>query len=573
MEMRLFKRLIFVLASMISTGWVSQAQAVEACQVTVKASPKELILSQLPVKTQKALMGYVFQLLRVDIPEALIDKTITANEIKDLSELPTTPAETKILHFFAAKANAGQLPQTVTQMLDQVLQLIQDKPEYSARLGGMTPEKRAFAEQMLLMAMQSTLSERGLLNSVKTQYVEWVEINKNVSEAVKNVEHLDFDGKLKALTGESYFKADSIQLLADGKKALENRINWIREAQKEVSLFYWALYDDKTGTMIADELLKAASRGVTVRLLVDGQTSMRPGYGSQVKRLEESKQVEVIRWFHAELPHLGQHIKSMVVDGKVAQLGGMNGGDVYSHINPETAHWSDTDIAVRGGSVIARVQKEMADIWNQQVESRKLALKPMESFAPVVSTKPGVDMMIVRHDPAKDKKGSKILKTIIAAIDSAQKSIEIENAYIIAIPALKEATDRAVKRNVKVRFLTNSNESVDEPIIALPIVRSAQDLSAAKAEVYLKKGATLHSKIAVVDSQHSLVMSYNIHPRSEKLENELLVVIRDQDMGQQMSDKFAEDAKSGVRLESPKDITLPFDPSVFLTLRIFFDQL
>src|SRR5690606_14702925 len=87
----------------------------------------------------------------------------------------------------------------------------------------------------------------------------------------------------------------------------------------------------------------------------------------------------------------------------------------------------------------------------------------------------------------------------VYAIENAKESIDIANAYFILTPALEEALVAALERGVEVRIITNSMQSIDEPMIALPIIQSVAKLAQKGAKVFLKKGQTLHTKMLRVD--------------------------------------------------------------------------
>ena len=131
----------------------------------------------------------------------------------------------------------------------------------------------------------------------------------------------------------------------------------------------------------------------------------------------------------------------------------------------------------------------------------------------------------------------------------------------------------ALERGVKVRILTNSAESVDEPIVSAPILSSLPDLIAEGAEVYLKQGDTLHSKFMVVDGIYSSVGSYNLHPRSHRYEGEMTINTLDTQTASQLTTAFEKDIQAAKRVSAADQIQVPENVFTQLTGRYFFDQL
>jgi cardiolipin synthase len=99
------------------------------------------------------------------------------------------------------------------------------------------------------------------------------------------------------------------------------------------------------------------------------------------------------------------------------------------------------------------------------------------------------------------------------------------------------------------------------------------DLVKAGAEVYLKKGDTLHSKFMVVDGMYSSIGSYNLHPRSERYEGEMTLNILDKETADNLSKAFKKDIDIATRVQTPEQIVVPENIMTIIPARYFFDQL
>lgn len=370
-----------------------------------------------------------------------------------------------------------------------------------------------------------------------------------------------------------------------------------------------------TGKALVDLLLrkKRDNPNLNIRVLVDGQVAALAGHNAELARLEandplnknssasKQKPIKIIRWKSKEHTYVGQHRKMLIVDNEHLVAGGINFGDVYSHKNPDekVPRWRDTDVYLKGAAA-QEGNKLFAEIWNEQVReqgksptwnmpvpaTKALAIPQVATHADKssVSNKYGFTVKIINNDPRTHREGSTIMLTVLKAIREATQQIDIENAYIILFPALKNEIQGALDRGVKVRILTNSSESVDEPAVSIPILRSVGELadlrsatSGAPAEVFIRKGTTLHSKILMIDGLDTYVMSYNLHPRSERIEGEMAIIIRNAAFTQGMHAQFSTDTTpdKATRINSSNRDELPIknDPTALAVLRIFFDTL
>ena len=521
------------------------------------------------------LQAYLATLLNDDVATIVNIEKITPDQIKDISELATTANEKQIFDTLAQKADAGTLARDIGDVVDKIIADLSNNPKFKDQIAGLTPEKKQYVIATVSSSIVTALRVRGLTrDSQKTQFVEWVELGRrmgqNIDTAVAN--KLSFLDQVRQFTKAQVVSADDIEVLVNGEASFAKRDELMKNKNTPIDVMSWAIYDDQTGHEAVDFLLAKHAAGTPVRVMIDGQVSRQAGYGNEVARLEAAG-VPVIRWINPEHLEQGQHRKMIIVDNEHVIAGGLNFGDVYSHKNPKTPQWRDTDIYLRGKNVARQASNFFAALWNEQIRTRGLEL--MQAEVKPLAPATGREVYIINSDPSVNISGSTIMLTILAAIRSATSSIAIENAYVVTFPKLKDELAAAVKRGVQVRVLTNSSTSVDEPIVSLPILRTMKDLAGRGVEAYLKIGDTLHSKFLVIDEKFSMVMSYNLHPRSERIEGEMAIASFDKKLAQDLTATFADDisAAKATKVNNASEIVLPPAGSTMIVLRLFFDPL
>ena len=156
-----------------------------------------------------------------------------------------------------------------------------------------------------------------------------------------------------------------LRLLTDNIEAFALRAAASRHAQRSLDLQYYYWKGDLTGGLLANEVIKAADRGVRVRLLLDDINSH--GHDSNYRALDKHPNIEV-RLFNPIRRRNGvflrgiemlvrfwsvnrrMHNKAWIVDGRLAFVGGRNIGDAYFDAS-EASNFRDMDLLLLGPAV------------------------------------------------------------------------------------------------------------------------------------------------------------------------------------------------------------------------------
>jgi len=272
----------------------------------------------------------------------------------------------------------------------------------------------------------------------------------------------------------------------------------------------------------------------------------------------------LIRWEDPDHVQWGNHCKMMVVDGVESVAGGMNPGDIYSHAwNVDSDYsgqkWRDTDVYTKGPSVVEQ-EALFVRYWNSQVKLQSLDHAPIGMNRTELLARAGrpgnSKIAVVDHQPGDERYD--VYATMMKAVSGATERVEIENAYFLTLPGMNELLHAALQRGVEVRIYTNSNKSVDEPLVSEPIMKSLPELYKAGAKVFLKKGDTLHSKFMVVDDTFASVGSFNLHPRSLYYDSEMALNIIDESAATKLREQFDKDvsADKAIEVKSLKDLEI-----------------
>lgn len=529
---------------------------------------------ELKIKELVAIWASKGHLINPSAQLGIVKNAHGQSVIVDLAEFDLTVVENEILNVLITLHGEGKL----VPFISTLVETLKKDAHFGSLVKAITPDEKL----MLLSTIDATITSARSLRKFSKE--SWTDLSKKLELKLNSFEQDpqkqtrlsdgNFFAELSDAANAQFYPTQNARLLIDGPASFALRDSAMANAKESINMLTWAVLDDKTGQELADLLIDKAKEGVKVRLIVDGQVSHRFGYKENVKRMEENG-VAVVRWYNPKATFMGQHRKILIIDESLTIMGGMNPGDTYSHKAGEAKNfWRDTDVAIEGETA-EQTQRLFTMLWNKQIDDQNLGLKKIVKIKKQVSNKVDGRAMIIEHQPTNVDDQHEILLATMKAIRGAEKTVDIENAYVIVFPALLNEIKAAVGRGVRVRVLTNSMASVDEPVVALPITRSAKKLADIGAEVYLRKGSTLHSKFMIVDQRLFLIGSYNYHPRSERMEGESIVLFDHARLAKNATQAFEKDIspESATRLDKSVELNLPINSSTLLPLRMFYDQL
>ena len=184
-----------------------------------------------------------------------------------------------------------------------------------------------------------------------------------------------------------------IYALPEGKGALAARALLADAADRSLDIQYYIWHGDAAGILLWDALLRAAERGVRVRLLLDDNGVA--GLDDWLASLDAHPKVEVrlvnpfmqrsARWWgyatdFGRLNHR-MHNKSFTADSQVTIVGGRNIGNEYFAAGQDLS-FADLDV-VAVGSVVRDVTASFDDYWNSEAAYPLALIIDPEKHAPV----------------------------------------------------------------------------------------------------------------------------------------------------------------------------------------------
>jgi cardiolipin synthase C len=365
-------------------------------------------------------------------------------------------------------------------------------------------------------------------------------------------------------------RADYYRFLVNEQEALQCRFDLIKQAEVEILISSYIIQDDEIGLSIFQALLEARARGVKVCVLMDGNASQVNKFlayhleqnGLEMKEFYLERAAGVRRYYHR------LHDKMVLVDGRKMIFGGRNLKTPYFEMHPKH-NFKDRDCYVESVVCGAEARQHFYYMFNAKRLTSKLkrrkpsdersvriAAELLRCRAAVVShcninTEEVSDWSVgleetdtpveFVHDQFFAKHGDRFEETLykdlgstdalIQLLENAQHSITMENPYIVPTRKWMQAFERASKRGVQIRLLTNSMKSTDVLISHAAYMNKRKRLLGLGIEIWEYQGPKqFHAKTATIDNCVSIVGSYNIHNPSERFNTEVAVWVYDEEI-------------------------------------------
>ncbi|ACR30137.1 phospholipase D-like domain-containing protein [Burkholderia glumae] len=338
----------------------------------------------------------------------------------------------------------------------------------------------------------------------------------------------------------AFSAGNTVTLRHGGAEFFPALVRRIDEASVSVLLETYIFCDDAAGRLVSDALLRAAGRGVHVRVITDG-------IGTARLPLFERWQAAGIehriynRYLFGRLGFSRTHRKLACVDDAYAFCGGINIVDDYEQ-NGERLPFPRWDFAVElAGPAAADVRAAFEVQWYRVRMGHKRYAQYVpptvtsEAFAARFRrwvrnhrwvkvgalrnvTEPSV--AFVARDNVLNRRA--IEKAYLAAIGRARQAVVLANPYFMPGRKLRRALTNAARRGVEVRVLIGRKEFVALDT-AVPFLYHALLRAGVRVAEYDR--TMLHGKVAVVDDSWATVGSSNLDALSLMLNNEANVVL------------------------------------------------
>jgi cardiolipin synthase len=352
---------------------------------------------------------------------------------------------------------------------------------------------------------------------------------------------------VEALTDSKLHRNTDIDVFTNGENYYEAELDAIRKAQHSIHLEAYIFQKGQVADRFLQALTERARAGVEVRMTADalGSAGLSNSYLEPLRKAGGK-----VEWYHPfripKLPHYNNrtHRELLIVDGKVAFLGGSGWADHWLISTDKHKRWRDTMVRVTG-DVLPSLQAVFAENW---LETCGELLVGYPYFPEEESDNRTAALVVQSTPSAGGSTRARILFQLLLA--SASKSIHITTPYFLPDRSMTEELVRAIKeRKIEVTILVPGGKSDHM------LTRSSSRMAYGKllqhgARIFEYQPAMIHAKILIIDGAWSVVGSTNFDNRSFGINDEVNLAVRDERLADRLEQDFLRD------LAHSREITL-----------------
>ncbi len=235
------------------------------------------------------------------------------------------------------------------------------------------------------------------------------------------------------------------------------------------------------------------------------------------------------------------HRKLILVDDRIAFIGGLNVADEYYRGTEAGPPWRDSGIEI-AGTEATRLRRSFMRMWSRaDIPVRKVQFR----LRPGRSGELNITRRLRFFESGPEDLMHPVRRVYRQLIRNARKNIDVAMGYFYPHGRMIRAFRRAVRRGVRVRLLFPQKSDV--PIAQWAARGLYGRLLRAGIEVWEYRPAMMHAKLAVADGT-VVIGSANMDIRSTRINYELIAVVRDDEVARRARTDFEEDLQQAEQI-------------------------
>jgi len=329
---------------------------------------------------------------------------------------------------------------------------------------------------------------------------------------------------------------NSVQIFTNGTQFYPAMLEAIRGATGAINMECYIFQPGKIADQFIAALSERALQGVNVTIVVDAIGSLSL-WGSPVRRLRKAgcriESYQRLRWYSLHRLNNRTHRELLVVDGRIAFVGGAGIADWWAYPGRHARPWRDTMARIEG-PVVAAIQGVAAENW---LECCGEILTGPEYYPDLQSVGTTTAFM-VKSSPSDRATSSRVAFQLL--MEGADHHVRIATPYFLPDRALRRALIGVARRGVNITIIVPGS-ATDQKWVRLASRRMWGQLLEAGVRIFEYRDTMMHAKVLVVDGVWSVMGTTNMDNRSFEHNDEDNVALLDRDVAARLSEDYQRD--------------------------------
>ena len=346
----------------------------------------------------------------------------------------------------------------------------------------------------------------------------------------------DFLYTLQSTCQAALHHGNKVSIFTNGAEFYPAMVEAIGSATRSVNIECYIFQPGQVADKFIEALSERARIGVNVTVVVDAIGSFNL-WGKPLRRLREAgcriESYQQLEWHRLARMNNRTHRELLIIDGKVAFVGGAGIADWWAYPHKKKRPWRDTMARIEG-PIVAALQGVAAENWLECCG--EIITGP--DYFPSLDAVGDTTAFVIKSSPSDRATSSRVAFQLL--MEGADHHIRIATPYFLPDAALRRALVQIAKRGVAVDVIVPGPHT-DQRWVRLASRRMWGQLLEAGVRIHEYRPGMTHMKVLIVDELWSVLGTTNIDNRSFEHNDEINVALRDPQVAGRLLEDYEQD--------------------------------
>src|SRR5688572_9697953 len=353
----------------------------------------------------------------------------------------------------------------------------------------------------------------------------------------------DFLYTLQSTCQAALHHGNKVTILTNGAEFYPAMLEAIRSATHSVNVECYIFQPGRVADQFIEALSERARMGVNVTVVVDAIGSFNL-WGKPLRRLREAgcriESYQQLEWHRLARLNNRTHRELLIIDGRIAFVGGAGIADWWAHPHKKKRPWRDTMARIEG-PIVAALQGVAAENWLECCG--EIITGP--DYFPSLEAVGDTTAFVIKSSPSDRATASRVAFQLL--MEGADHHIRIATPYFLPDGALRRALVQIARRGVAVDVIVPGPHT-DQRWVRLASRRMWGQLLEAGVRIHEYRPAMTHMKVLIVDELWAVLGTTNIDNRSFEHNDEINVALRDPNVAARLLKDYEQDLRDSVEI-------------------------